>query len=80
MELATGACFVGYGGRLGWLRQLDEASGGAQERKMIIIRKKLLKNLVFSKIIRNFATSCKTDEKVANFALWSSFIRTKENA
>jgi hypothetical protein len=41
---------------LGWLRQLDEASGGAGERKMKIIRKKLLENLVVSKNIRNFAT------------------------
>jgi hypothetical protein len=41
---------------LGWLRQLDEASGGAGERKMKIIRKKVLENLEISEIFRNFAT------------------------
>ena len=49
MELATMACLVGYGGRLGWLRQLDEASGGAEERKMKIIRKSAQKFGSFEK-------------------------------
>ena len=33
MELATGACFVGYGGRLGWLRQLMKPAAARRKEK-----------------------------------------------
>ena len=55
MELATGACFVGYGGRLGWLRgEWSRRRAGKQKNENN--SKKVLKNLVVSKNIRNFAT------------------------
>ena len=54
-ELATMVCLVGYGGRLGWLRG-EWSRRRAGKQKMKIIRKKVLKNLVVSKNIRNFAT------------------------
>ena len=60
LDIAYGA---GYGGLFCWLRRavglaktVDEASGGAEERKMKIIRKKVLENLEISEIFRNFAT------------------------